>query len=70
MAADERGASIYFSDNGGNSFYDTASDLNPALNETNMRAIGSQYQIFTDGNLIKIVQTDKTTFYPTVEGGE
>lgn len=70
MSADERGASIYFQDTGGDTFYDTVSDLNPVLGSTAMLAIGSQYQTFTSGDLTKIVQTDKTTLYPTVEGGE
>lgn len=70
MSADDRNLQTYFKDAGGDTFYDSFADINPAINEQRVQMFGSHIQELTDGELVRIVQTDKTTFFPTVGGGE
>ena len=67
--ADSRKISPHFTADG-ESFYDTFSDINPAIgSSTIMGDFMAKVQGFTDGDLVKVVQDDKTTFYPSA-GGE
>lgn len=73
MSADDRSLSIYFKDTNSDTFYSTFSDINPAINEQRVQMFGSSIQEFTDGELVRTVQNDKTIIYPTAEspdGGE
>lgn len=68
--ADSRRVAVYYKDTGGNSFYDSFTDINPVLNADQLRAFSAQVSNLTDGDIIKTVSTDTTTIFPTAGGGE
>lgn len=67
--ADTKRVAIHFKD-GTSTWYDSFSDLNPALGSAGIATLASATASLTDGDLVKSVVTDTTTIFPTAGGDD
>lgn len=69
MSADATKIAIYSNDDG-TSVTNTYNGINPALNEAKIRDFVDAAGELIDGDLVKFVRTDQTTYYPVAAGSE
>lgn len=70
MSADSTKIAIYTKDTGGDTVTNTYSGINPALNEANVRLFVDAAGQLIDGEMVKFVRTDQTTYYPVAAGSD
>ena len=70
MSADATKVAIYTKDTGGDTTTNTYNGINPTLNESGVRAFVTAAGQLIDGDLVKIVRTDQTTFFPVAAGSD
>ena len=69
MSADATKIAIYSNDDG-TSVTNTYNGINPALNEAKIRDFVDAAGELIDGDLVKFVRTDQTTYYPVAAGSD
>lgn len=65
--ADISKIAIYSQDSNGNSFSNSYRDINPEITVNDMRAFVTAVGALVNGDLVKFVRTDSTTYYPVAE---
>lgn len=66
--ADATRVTINHKDSNGDTISNSYKDINPALTESGLRGFVSEISNFVDGDLVKFIRTDSTTYYPIAAG--